>query len=75
MRAHSKSIFPPITEDELRALMKPYDSELAIWPVDRRVNNARNKSSGLANPFEQAPNLLWDQHDLATGISSTIPRA
>jgi putative SOS response-associated peptidase YedK len=39
----------PATNDELLAMLKPCDdSDLKIWPVDKRVGNAENKGPELA---------------------------
>jgi putative SOS response-associated peptidase YedK len=39
----------PATNDELLVMLKPCnDSDLKIWPVDKRVGNVRNKGPELA---------------------------
>jgi putative SOS response-associated peptidase YedK len=35
--------------DELKAMLKPYPSEL-MWPVDKRVGNVQNEGRELAEP-------------------------
>jgi putative SOS response-associated peptidase YedK len=41
----------PATEHELKAMLTPYDGELAIWPVDPRIGNVRNNDPGLPEPI------------------------
>jgi putative SOS response-associated peptidase YedK len=42
-------------ERELAAMLVPYPSErMALWPVDRRVGNAKNDSPDLFEPLRQA---------------------
>jgi putative SOS response-associated peptidase YedK len=38
------------TPARLLSLLKPYEGQLKIWPVDRRVGNVRNKGAELALP-------------------------
>lgn len=43
------------TQDELKAMLKPYPSErMAMWPVDRRVGNVRNDAPDLFEPIRDA---------------------
>jgi putative SOS response-associated peptidase YedK len=43
------------TSDQLKAMLGPYPSErMAMWPVDRRVGNARNDSPDLFEPIQAA---------------------
>jgi putative SOS response-associated peptidase YedK len=38
------------SNDELKALLRPYPAErLILWPVDRKVGNVRNESADLAD--------------------------
>jgi putative SOS response-associated peptidase YedK len=40
----------PASNDELKALLRPYPPErLVLWPVDRKVGNVRNESADLAD--------------------------
>jgi putative SOS response-associated peptidase YedK len=39
------------TPARLLSLLKPYEGQLKIWPVDRRVGNVRNKGAELALPI------------------------
>ena len=44
------------TEDELKAMLKPYaGAAMAFWPVDRRVGNVRNDSPDLFAPLSELP--------------------
>ena len=41
----------PASEAELKALLKPYPSELMkLWPVDKKVGNVRNNGPDLIRP-------------------------
>jgi putative SOS response-associated peptidase YedK len=43
-------------EPELKAMLKPYPSaKMALWPVDKRVNNWRNDSPDLIRPAALEP--------------------
>lgn len=43
----------PVTEAELKAMLKTYPSDaMAYWPVDRRVGDVRNDSPDLFRPVE-----------------------
>jgi putative SOS response-associated peptidase YedK len=43
-----------VQDAELKTMLKPYPSAgMVIWPVDRRVGNARNNSPDLFAPLGQ----------------------
>jgi putative SOS response-associated peptidase YedK len=43
----------PATEEELKALLKPYPSDqMELWPVDKRVGNVKNDGPELVRPLQ-----------------------
>ena len=41
--------------EQLKSLLAPYPAErMAVWPVDKRVGNVKNKDSGLIEPVALA---------------------
>jgi putative SOS response-associated peptidase YedK len=41
----------PVGAEQLKALLKPYPAEdMAVWPVDRRVGNVKNKDPSQIEP-------------------------